>query len=134
MKTGILAALCVAGLLPLFAGCVQPTVTVTADSNGQTVKAPVGGRLFLSLASNITTGYDWKITEIDPTILKQAGESTYKQDSSEPRKVGVGGTRTWNFDVKAAGSTKLTLEYRRAWEPASLPAGQTFTVTVEATK
>lgn len=129
----MLAALCVAGLLPLFAGCV-PTVTVTADNNGQTVKAAVGSRLVLGLPSNLTTGFDWKITAIDPAILKQVGESTYKQDPSAPGKVGVGGTRIWTFDVKAAGSTTLTLEYRQGWMPASEPAGKTFTITVEATQ
>ena len=56
----------------------------------------------------MTTGYDWKITAIDPTILKQVGESTYKQDASPPGKVGVGGTRIWNFEVKAAGTAPLT--------------------------
>ena len=140
MITRTLAALCLAGLLPLFAGCahsatpvhsvpVVHTITVGADKNGQTVKAVVGGRLILSLASNPTTGFDWKITAIDPTILTQAGESTYKQDPSAPGKVGVGGIRSWIFDVKAAGSAPLTLEYRRAWMPVSEPAGKTFTVT-----
>ncbi len=133
MRARTLVALCVAGLLPLLAGCVPP-VTATADNNGQNVKAVVGGRLVLSLASNLTTGFDWKITAIDPAILKQVGESTYKQDTSAPGKIGVGGTRIWNFDVKAAGSTTLTLEYRRAWEPASEPAGKTFTITVEVTQ
>lgn len=131
MRIRTLAASCVVGLLSLLAGCV-PIVTVTAENNGQTVKAAVGNRLVLNLAANITTGYDWKITAIDAAVLKQVGESTYKQDAAAPGTVGAGGTRTWHFDVKAAGTTTLTLEYRRSWEPDTVPAAQTFTTTIEA--
>ena len=49
MRTRTLAALCMAGLLSLAAGCV-PTVTVTADNNGQAVKTAVGSRLIVALS------------------------------------------------------------------------------------
>lgn len=131
MRSRMFAVVCVAGLMPLFAGCAG-IVTLTADNNGQTVDAVVGGQLILNLASNPTTGFDWKITAIDTAILQQEGDSIYVPNASQSGATGVGGTRTWTFGVKAAGSTTLTLEYRQAGQPDSEPAAQTFTVTVEA--
>jgi predicted secreted protein len=90
--------------------------------------------LVLSLASNPSTGFSWKISAIDSTILKQAGEPTFKSAPDAAGKAGAGGTQIWTFDVKAAGSTPLALEYRRSWESDSVPAAQTFRVTIEATK
>lgn len=132
----MLAVLCVAGLLPLFTGCIPPwnITTVTAADNGKTVQGAAGGRLILSLATNPTTGFAWTITEIDPTMLEQIGESTFTPNPSTPGTTGTGGTETWTFDVEAKGSTTLTLEYRQAGQPTSEPAAQTFTVTVDVTR
>ncbi len=151
MRTRTLAVLCVVGLLPLFAGCgrqekvaggpqekvvtpQQKVITLTAQDNGRTINAAVGDRVVLSLAGNVTTGYDWKIAAIDPAILQEAGDSTYKQDQAPSGMVGVGGTRTWSFNVKATGSSPLTLEYRRSFEPDSQPAAKTFTVIIKVAK
>jgi inhibitor of cysteine peptidase len=135
MRTRMLAVLCVAGLLPLFSGCMPflNIVTANADDNGQTVHAAVGGWLIVNLASNPSTGFDWTITQIDTAVLEQIGESVFISNPSAPGEVGVGGTRTWIFAVQAAGPTTLTLEYRRAGQPQSEPAAQTFTITVDAT-
>ena len=104
MRTRMFAVVCVAGLVPILAGCAN-RLTLTEDNDGQTVQMIAGGQIILNLATNPTTGFDWKITAIDTAILQQVGDSTYVANASEPGVTGVGGIRTWTFNVISGGAT-----------------------------
>jgi inhibitor of cysteine peptidase len=113
------------GLL-LLSGCGNKTVKVDDSMNGQTITVKAGEVIEVSLAGNPTTGYNWYAVNLDETILTQSGEADFKSDSSA---IGSGGIITNSFKAEAAGTTTLTLEYKRSWEEGVEPI-QVFTITV----
>jgi inhibitor of cysteine peptidase len=112
--------------LSLLSACGSKTVKVDDSMNGQTITVKAGEVIEVSLAGNPTTGYNWYAVNLDETILTQSGEATFKSDSSA---IGSGGIITNTFKAEAAGTTTLTLEYKRAWETGVEPI-QVFTITV----
>ena len=50
-------------------------------------------------------------------------------DALKTPLVGAGGNETFRFTASAAGTTTLSLEYRRPWE-TDQPAAQTYTLQV----
>jgi inhibitor of cysteine peptidase len=83
------------------------------DDDGTEVSVKVGEQLVVELPSNPTTGFSWTVADGGP--LTQVGEAEYATEAA-PDVVGAGGTETFTFDAKKAGSGTLTLEYRRPWE------------------
>ena len=133
MSLARLAQLGLAGALALPAGggCSrsETVVQLHAQDGGSTVKLSVGGKLRVSLASNITTGYSWQLVELDTAILENTGQE-YVPDPAPPDIVGRGGTEHWEFTARAPGDTDLRLEYRRPWEPQDIAAAGSFQVAV----
>jgi inhibitor of cysteine peptidase len=103
------------------------TVSVSDADNGKTVLVPVGCRLVVRLASNITTGYLWRVVTGNPAHLRQDGEATY--DSPDAQLLGAGGTQVFTFTALEADRTQLVLEYIRPWEANAL---RRFTVIVHS--
>ncbi|MFC9894371.1 protease inhibitor I42 family protein [Nocardia sp. NPDC127579] len=102
-------------------------VTVTeADSGGERTLR-VGQRLTVRLASNPSTGYGWQLTALDQNVVRPLGEREYVSD--QPVMPGTPGTELWTFAADAAGVTRLTMEYRRPWEPGADPA-RTFSLAL----
>jgi len=99
---------------------------ITKADNGKTVEVAKGSDVKVVLESNPTTGYKWEVKEVDASILKQAGEATFKADSDA---MGAGGKETFAFNAVGAGQTTLKMEYRRPWETEAQPA-ETFAVTI----
>ncbi len=105
-------------------------VQLTEDDDGKTVELANGGQLIVALASNPTTGFSWSVSESsDPQLVLQ-GEPKYVPAGSTSPVVGAGGTEVFTFKAVDSGTAKLTLEYRRPFEPGVAPA-KTFSVTVE---
>jgi inhibitor of cysteine peptidase len=73
----------------------------------------------VTLKSNPTTGYSWKLTKEQPSKIVDSISSTYIQDKSEPDMVGVGGNEIWKFKGKEIGVDTLVFEYCRSWEKNS---------------
>jgi predicted secreted protein len=89
-----------------------------------------GDRFRITLPSNVTTGYSWRLAgEPDAEVVKSTG-SEYHAPSGA--RVGQGGTETWSFEARHKGKTAFALEYVRPWEK-DVPAEkrQAFEVTVE---
>jgi len=115
-------------LLETAACPLPPSVQVGENDNGNLVKVFQGQDLVLSLTSNPSTGYDWHLQDISPSILEQT-EVNYKSGSSANLvPVGSGGTKVYTFRAKKAGESNLTLAYQRSWETAS--PTKTFSVRV----
>ena len=99
--------------------------TLTNADAGRTVAANVGDSVVLSLDENPTTGYLWKIEEIDSTVLELTGDD-YESGGGA---IGGGGKRKLSFKAIQAGTSPMRLKCVRQWEPDN-PSG-TFSATVE---
>lgn len=99
---------------------------ITEAQNGKSVTARIGDTIALQLGENPTTGYQWAIKQIDPSILVQQRDE-YQSSSNMP---GSSGTRTIVFRAAAQGITTIALTNERSWEPAN-PANQQFSVTID---
>lgn len=102
-------------------------VCLTEKDAGRTVALKTGDTLDVALAANPTTGYNWCVMEMNSSVLKQAGEPAFKQDS--PGRIGSGGRMTFKFQALAVGQTAVKIVYKRPWEKKELPA-KTFDINV----
>ena len=92
------------------------------------IVATVGSSFTVTLASNHTTGYSWRLASKPGAVVKEGG-STY--NSPNTGMVGQGGTEIWSFRAVAKGKTSIALEYVRPWEKNKPPARkQAFAVEV----
>jgi predicted secreted protein len=106
---------------------VGSNVTVTKADKDQTVKVSTGGQVIVKLAWSPGTGYDWMLTQNDPSALRQEGEA-----SSEPAKQPMPGApevRVFHFKALKAGSTALEFQSRRSFEKEAAPQ-ESFRVQV----
>jgi len=95
------------------------------------ISVRVGTTFTIELASNATTGFAWQPI-VDPAGILTEGEHQYLAPGTAVP--GAGGWEWFRYTATAAGTATITLEYRRPWEPASVPpaATTTFAVTVKA--
>lgn len=115
------------GLLIPTTGCGQQKVALTAAHKGSQVEVAVGQQILVTLDGNPSTGYSWEVKDLDTSLLEQVGEAEF--ESRAPSLLGSGGTLTLTFKALQAGTTTLTLVYRRPWETEVEPI-DTFSVTV----
>ncbi|MEN6356803.1 MAG: protease inhibitor I42 family protein [Armatimonadota bacterium] len=109
---------------------ISITTTVPASSTQAIpIAANAGSEFAITLQSNATTGYQWRLgNQPDDRVLKLIG-SVYNEPHS--RLMGAGGTETWTFQAISKGTTQIILEYARPWEKDVAPVKtQTFAVTV----
>ncbi len=103
-----------------FFGCAATTTGAAGqalllgpEASGGAVSLNPGQQMTLSLPSNPSTGYDWRVVKCD-TLMLRLDEDAYVPPL-EPR-IGKGGTRTFSFSALTKGSTVLELAYYRPWE------------------
>ena len=113
-------------LIVSFSASEPVSVKLTDNNQGRTVELRIGETLEVELRGNPTTGYVWDIASLDKEILKQVGETEFKQER-EGR--GVGGKIMMRFKARAAGETPLKLIYHRRFENGRPPI-KTFEVTI----
>jgi len=95
-------------------------------ADGHTVTLAVGQGLRLRLAQNPTTGYQWSVSgsgglSLESSVFTPVGASA-----------GGGGGREFLWRARSAGSHRIDLALRRAWEPIDKALGRfTLTVVVE---
>jgi len=116
-------------LLALAAGaCHHPPVARIPSPNGP-LEIGKGEPLTITLDTNPTTGFEWQLASpLDDKVMKLIGHDFRHADTA---RLGAGGTDVWTFKAIGAGSTTITLEYRRPWEKDVPPAARkTFPVVV----
>jgi len=114
MKRKILLSLTL--LAAFLLGCRnQPQAPVKISDNSGTIVTKVGEIFMITLESNITTGYSWRLAELKPGIVEQVS-NVYKPFNTQERIVGSGGVEEWTFKAVAKGNVAITLEYVRPWE------------------
>jgi inhibitor of cysteine peptidase len=90
--------------------------------NHRDVEIAIGETLKLELSENATTGYRWRMADVDPAL--RILDESYEAPSGAP---GGGGVRRWTLAADKAGKIPLQLELKRSWQPQ--PA-QTFALTL----
>jgi inhibitor of cysteine peptidase len=103
---------------------------LTEEDNGSTITLAPGEQIRLVLQGNPTTGYEWSVAELDPTVLRQIGEGEWRPDSIA---VGSGGPYTFRFEAVAEGQSILHLIYRFEGREDEEPF-RTFEATVIVTE
>jgi predicted secreted protein len=94
-----------------------------APTETRLVTAAPGRTVSVSLDSNPSTGYRWRLAgPLNESIVKLAG-SHYKPPVRQIP--GAGGTETWRFNAVGRGKTSIVLEYVRPWEKKEAPARKT---------
>lgn len=126
MAKKILVVTWVMALMLVLTACGSSTVKVSNDANGQTIELSAGQILEISLEGNPTTGFNWEVSEIDESVIKQSGEAEYKSESD---LLGAGGTITYTFEAVQPGSSTIKLIYHRPWEKDVAPEKE-YSVTV----
>ena len=143
METRIAVLIAAAfGLSACNAGAPQPvadassapastTGEVSGIRDGRTTLA-VGQTLRISLPSNATTGYSWKLAETYADLVTSGSPfGTEIVDPHPSGMVGVGGNTVWTFHAVRSGTTTLTFTYARQWERDTPPAETaTYRITV----
>jgi len=125
MKISVLMVLATACLLVLAAHCThaqKPPLTQKKVFSGSETPfvMKVGDEFVLTLESNPSTGYLWRLAE-------KPDENTVKLVSSEYRatpdtnRVGAGGNEVWTFLATGKGTAEINLIYVRPWEKDKPP-------------
>lgn len=117
----ILASLLAGGITIASGAQTTPAKTVELGELGQQVivRLNPGDTLRIVLPANPSTGYSWKASGVDATVLTATG----KQNSPGAAKMpGAPGTQALSFTAKASGTDHLTLNYARPWEKNVKPA------------
>ena len=80
------------------------------SDSGHTIVLKLNKEIQIDLAENPTTGYQWQIVEDGTPALEKSGDSF--QRGSSPG-LGAGGTRSFLFRSRFAGTAKLRIVYGR---------------------
>lgn len=94
-----------------------------ASDNAKHVPLALGQQLVVRLPENATTGYRWTIEERGD--LQLDGSQTLLAGQSP----GAGATRAFTLSARVAGTSRLELALRKAWETSEAPL-QRFSLTV----
>ncbi|HET7763604.1 MAG TPA: protease inhibitor I42 family protein [Burkholderiales bacterium] len=103
-----------------------PPATLLEGDSGRTIEVERGQRVYVVLAADRTTGYDWMLEASGTALLTSLGNPIYAQSAD---LAGSGGTRVWFFGAVGAGKQELVFRYRRPWEQG-VPAAKTVTFAV----
>jgi inhibitor of cysteine peptidase len=93
---------------------------------GRQISVRIGDVLSLRLQENPTTGFLWRVEELDERFVV-AEDSRFSV--SEAGGIGGGGVRVLSFRAKASGTSPLRLALLQAWEPSSV--SERFEITVK---
>ncbi|HXR12520.1 MAG TPA: protease inhibitor I42 family protein [Gaiellaceae bacterium] len=96
--------------------------------NGRTLTAAPGTAIVVTLPSNPSTGYEWKLIASDGRVVRLVSQRYLPPAKQIP---GAGGRETLRFVAKARGVVTLVLGYLRPWQPKHVV--QRFRVTLHVT-
>lgn len=95
----------------IFVGCaaVKPAGEYTFEK----ITLKTGETAVVSLPSNPTTGYSWKLMPLPENSCVSAALTGYAADS---KLIGSPGKETWEIKARKKGKAKLSFVYKRSWE------------------
>ncbi len=112
---------CSAALLLSLCKPAPRPIRIDETFSGGSLELTGGDTLIVTLKSNPSTGYLWKVVTMD-TSLMQNLEHVYIPKKVRRGIVGSGGTDVFLFEARRAGNTSLKLIYHRPWEKETAPA------------
>lgn len=125
----ILLMVALVAVLAVASGCSADPGVLGPEDDGTTVKAAVGDSVVVELPSNPSTGYSWQVVDAGP--CDAPARSEFLEDQQDEAVVGASGIERFTFTRASADSGDITLEYRRPWEEASVPAEDSWTVHLD---
>ena len=108
---------------------VMQTRIIGDMDHGAHVRLHVGDGLTLRLEVIPGTGYAWQVAQYDRAVLSQIGEPAFEH--RDAAALGAITHQVLRFATSAPGTTRLELEYRRAWDRPGMGT-KTFFVDVTA--
>lgn len=87
-------------------------IVIDQKNNNSTLDVSVGDIVLITLSENPTTGYRWQPNRVDEEIILLKDS---KYDTSG-NGIGSGGIRTFTFEARSTGTTKVSCDLRREWE------------------
>jgi len=84
--------------------------------------------LEIRLPSNPSTGYRWVLVDPVPAMVKQV--DLRREPNQRSEIAGAPGTEVWQFEADAQGVGILQFEYRRSFEPPTVPPAQRATFRI----
>ncbi|MGO3984424.1 protease inhibitor I42 family protein [Pseudomonas sp. SAS7] len=110
----------------LLCACAQqPTQPVELDAESECpTRLQIGQALTLSLPSNPSTGYRWRVENSASSVLRILSPEVYSAPEEE-EVVGSAGVSTWRFLANSTGDAQLVLVYQQPWAADVAPV-QTF--------
>lgn len=122
----------------LAAGCATSTfdpapvrdpVPTMVDLRNYRIDLRVGERVEVRLPGNPSTGYRWTLVDPLPPLIRPVGVA--RLEVSRTDLAGAPGHEIWTFEATDYGTGALSFEYRRPFEPASVPPAQRTQYRVE---
>lgn len=111
--------------LGLLAACSRDAVhteTLIVESQRECpLQLSVGQPLTLTLPSNPSTGYRWRVQSAGAEVLTPLGPEVYSNPEAGGM-VGSAGQSTWRFRAQQAGEGRLVLVYQQPWDTQAAPA------------
>jgi predicted secreted protein len=84
------------------------------DASNRIIEANIDQTFTIIIASNPTTGYQWKLAQsLDEKIIKLVSS---RYIPPKKRLIGSGGKEEWVFRAVGKGVAAIILEYNRPWE------------------
>ncbi len=108
----IAAGFALASLILASCAIPPPMREIDASADGTRITLVPGQALSVTVDANPYTGYQWTVGGA-AAVLQPVGQPLYTPVSTSAPLVGAGGTMTFNFVARAAGSDTLQLVYRR---------------------
>lgn len=99
------------GLMEAVENRAKIEMLITTEND---ISIPVGGRAYLGLDSNASTGYTWTATIEDEDLVEIVSED-YLEDRVTGL-VGAAGIQIYEVRGLNPGTTTIRFEYRRLWE------------------
>lgn len=87
-----------------------------AKTGGATVRLTVGASTTVTLASNPSTGYGWRINTARSANLGAVAIEEIGYRSGPGQLPGAPGLHRWRVIAKAPGDVRIVFDYARPWE------------------
>jgi predicted secreted protein len=100
---------------------------VHVGENDQAVEAAVGDSVIIALPENGATGYQWSVEPEGDGVVVESNEFA-PPDSAAP---GASGQRVITLRAKRAGTARVDVRLRRAWETTATEQRE-LAITVRA--
>ncbi|MCP4270174.1 MAG: protease inhibitor I42 family protein [Candidatus Brocadiaceae bacterium] len=92
---------------------VNNKINLNQVDSGKTISVNTGDMIVINLPENPTTGFQWKMGEIDNNVVVLEKEIFSELGDGG---IGSGGTKSFVLKVLTSGNQYIQLKHWRAWE------------------